>query len=131
MTMRRRLVYLTLFLSVLAVEVFIALYVHDSFVRPYLGDVLVVVVIYFFLRIFIPDRHPWLPGAIFLFAAAVEALQYFHLAELLGLSESPFWHTLLGSTFDGKDILCYSVGCAALAIYEWLSVRNNKFNDKL
>ena len=100
--MRRCLVYLTLFLSVLAVEVFIALYVHDSFVRPYLGDVLVVVVIYFFLRIFIPDQCSWLPGAIF-----------------------------LGSTFDGKDILCYGVGCAALAIYEWLSVRNNKFNDKL
>ena len=127
--MKRRSTDLVLFLVVLAVEVLIALFVHDSFVRPYLGDVLVVVVIYFFLRIFFPDHYPWLPGVIFIFAAAVEALQYFQLAELLGLADSPFWHTLLGSTFDWKDILCYGVGCAALAIYERSSSRKNRDDD--
>ena len=39
----------------LLTEVLIALYVHDAFVRPYIGDVLVVIVIYTFIRIFVPE----------------------------------------------------------------------------
>ncbi len=33
--------YLSLFLLLLITEVFIAVYIHDEFVRPYLGDILV------------------------------------------------------------------------------------------
>lgn len=116
---KERLFHFAVFLLLLLAEVCIALYVHDSFVRPYLGDVLVVVVLYFFLRIFIPENHIWLPGAIFLFAVLAEILQYFHLAELLGIT-NPVLRILLGSVFDVKDILCYGVGCCFLAVYEWL-----------
>jgi len=116
---KERLFHFAVFLLLLLAEVYIALYVHDSFVRPYLGDVLVVVVLYFFLRIFIPKDHIWLLGAIFLFAVLVEILQYFHLAELLGIT-NPVLRILLGSVFDVKDILCYGVGCCFLAVYEWL-----------
>ena len=118
---KKRLVNLAAFLALLAIEVLIALYVHDNFVRPYIGDVLVVIVIYFFARIFLPEKYPWLPGAIFAFATVVEILQYFRLAELLGLQNHPFWRTVLGSTFDWKDILCYGVGCIFLAAYERVS----------
>lgn len=119
---KRRFINLILFLILLTAEVLIALFVHDRFVRPYLGDVLVVIVLYFFLRIFIPERFPWLPGALFVLAALVEILQYFRLAERLGLAGSPFWRTLLGSTFDWKDLLCYGAGCAVLAVYEILVI---------
>ena len=44
-----------LFLALLATEVLIALFVHDDFVRPYLGDVLVVPVIFFLLRAAFPE----------------------------------------------------------------------------
>ncbi len=40
-----RLKYLAVFIILLAAEIVIALYVHDSFVRPYMGDMLVVAVI--------------------------------------------------------------------------------------
>lgn len=110
-----------LFIFLLAIEVLIALYVHDTFVRPYLGDVLVVVVLYFFVRIWLPEspaQSGWLPGIIFLFAAAVEALQYFHLVEILGVENNPFLRTVLGATFDIKDIVCYGAGCVLLWICE-------------
>ena len=45
---RRR--YGLVFLLLLGVEIVIALFVHDRFVRPYLGDVLVVWVVYGFRR---------------------------------------------------------------------------------
>ena len=72
---RKRLLNLALFLTMLVTEVLIALFIHDSFIRPYVGDVLVVAVVYFFLRIFIPEKYPWLPAAVFVFAAAVEFSQ--------------------------------------------------------
>ena len=72
-----------LFLALLATEVLIALFVHDDFVRPYLGDVLVVPVIFYLLRAAFPERIKLLPLYIFLFAAAVEVGQYFNIVKLL------------------------------------------------
>ncbi len=43
---KKRKVHLLTFIIVLIVEIFIGIFVHDEFVRPYIGDVLVVGVIY-------------------------------------------------------------------------------------
>lgn len=114
--MNKRIKYFLAFGLLLAVEVLIALYVHDRFVRPYIGDVLVVMVLYFFVRIFVPDRCRWLPLGIFVFAASVEVLQYFRIVELMGLSDIAFMRILVGSVFDVKDIICYGAGCLILQI---------------
>lgn len=117
--MKKRLFYFLAFILLLTVEIFIALFVHDRFVRPYIGDVLVVMVLYFLIRIFLPEGCGWLPGIIFLFATGVETLQYFRLVERLGLSDSRLMRTVLGSVYDFKDILCYGVGCVLLQIGQW------------
>ena len=109
--MRKRIVYIVLTVILLAVEVVITLYVHDRLIRPYIGDILVVVVVYTFVRIWIPDSVRLLPFYVFLFATAVEVSQYFNLVELLGVSDNRFLRILLGTSFDVKDILCYAVGC--------------------
>ena len=57
--LKKRFFNFILFMIFLVIEVLIALYVHDDFVRPYLGDVLVVVVLYFFVRIWIPEKYRW------------------------------------------------------------------------
>ena len=100
------------------IELLIALFVHDNFVRPYVGDVLVVVLIYTFVRIFLPEEVWLLPLYIFLFAAGVEVLQYFRIVEVLGLSENRVLSVVIGSVFDWKDIFCYGVGCMILGVYE-------------
>ena len=123
---KKRFFNFILFMIFLAIEVLIALYVHDDFVRPYLGDVLVVVVLYFFVRIWIPEKYRWLPGVIFVFAAAVEVLQYFRLVEILGVENNVFLRTILGSTFDFKDIVCYGVGCLLLGLYDWIVYKREK-----
>lgn len=122
--LKKRLYYFLAFILLLAVEIFIALFVHDRFVRPYIGDVLVVIVLYFLVRIFVPEGCRWLPVLIFLFATGVELLQYFRLVERLGLSDNRLMRTLLGSVFDVKDILCYGVGCMLLQIGQWVYRRN-------
>lgn len=112
--------YALLFAGLLAVEVFIALCVHDRFIRPYLGDVLVVAVVYAFLRILWPTGLPWLPAGVALFAVAVEVGQAFHLVDRLGLGRIPFFRVLLGATFDWADILCYLAGGCLIYFAEYL-----------
>ena len=117
-TVTKRIKYLFATLILLAIEVMIAMFVHDKIIRPYVGDVLVVVVIYTFLRILIPEKCGMLPLYIFVFAAMAEVLQYFHIVERLGLEGNRFLSVLIGTVFDIKDIVCYGVGCLLLAGYE-------------
>lgn len=118
-TNKKRMIYIIATLVLLGIEVCIALFVHDAFVRPYVGDMLVVVVIYTFIRIFIPEKIRLLPLYVFIFAAGVEFLQLIGIVEILGLSDNRFLSVLIGSVFDIKDIVCYGIGCIILGFYEW------------
>lgn len=111
------------FVCLFLIEAAIALWVHDRFIRPYIGDVLVVVLVYVFVRIFIPSGLRHLPLYVFLFAACVEGLQHFHLVELLGLQGCRAARIILGSVFDWIDIACYGVGCLGLAMFEHITAR--------
>ncbi|MCH5192045.1 MAG: DUF2809 domain-containing protein [Oscillospiraceae bacterium] len=117
-----RLAYVVATLLLMITEVLIALYVRDNFIRPYVGDVLAVILIYTFIRIFIPEKCRILPILIFIFAACIEILQYFDLVSILGVENNTFLRILLGSVFDLKDIVCYAVGCIVLGIYEIIRV---------
>lgn len=114
---RQRLRYAAAFVVLLMIECYIALFVRDAFIRPYIGDVLVVVLIYCLIRIVVPVGIKGLPFYVFLLAAAVEISQYFQLAKLLSLDQYKLMHVILGSTFDVKDIICYGAG--ALLIWLW------------
>ena len=117
---KERIKYAAIFIVLLCIEVLIALFVHDNIIRPYVGDMLVVILIYFALRVIIPTECKLLPLWVFLFAAFIEVLQYFNFVKILGLGDSAFFSILLGSTFDIKDILCYGVGSACLFIYDYI-----------
>nr|WP_314462454.1 DUF2809 domain-containing protein [uncultured Clostridium sp.] len=125
-----RIKYAIAFVLLLFVEVMIALYVHDTFIRPYVGDMLVVILVYSFTRIFIPERCSLLPLYVFIFAAGVEVLQYFKLVQVLGLENNRFLRIVLGSVFDIKDIACYGVGCIMLEALERIKSRKILFKQK-
>lgn len=119
----QRIKYALVFAILLFIEVMIALYVRDSFVRPYVGDILVVILIYCFIRMFLPDKIRLLPLYIFIFATGVEILQYFNIVEILGLENNTFLSLLIGSVFDIKDIGCYGVGCLILGGAEFVKAK--------
>ena len=115
MTKRRttqRAHYWLAFFLLLVTEICIACFVRDNFVRPYVGDILVTVLLCCLCRAIFPRFAPAVP--VFLFAAAVEGLQWLDLAEMLGL-EGTALGIILGSTFDWKDLLCYGLGCLLFA----------------
>ena len=81
---RIRLWYSAVFLILLILEVCIALFVSDRFIRPYGGDILVTVLLCAFFRTFFLHL-PRLPLWVFLLALAMETGQYFDFVSLLGL----------------------------------------------
>ena len=93
-----RLIFALCALVLLGVEILIGLFVRDSFVRPYLGDALVVILIWCVVRVVIPDRCVWLSGALFMFAVLVEVSQIFPLCDVLGI-ENRLIRTLMGTSF--------------------------------
>ena len=107
--MKKRLICAGIFAAVLGIEILIALFVHDKFVRPYLGDVLAVVCVYFFARILLQSKPRYLSIFVTVFAFTVEFVQLTPLSEHL---PSPL-SVIVGGTFDFKDLLCYFVGGAA------------------
>jgi len=112
---RARPIYFLLFAFLFLVEILIALYVRDDFVRPYVGDVLVTVLICSIVRALFLYKIKALPLWVFLFALAVEIGQYLDIVSLLRLDDIPFFSILIGTTFSFADIICYATGCLLFA----------------
>ena len=109
----KRVIYIAVFCGLLAVEICIALFVHDAFVRPYVGDMLVTLLLCCMCRVVFPDKARLLPVFVFLFAAFVVIGQYFDVVALLGLADNRLLSIALGRTFSWLDLICYAAGCMA------------------
>lgn len=127
-TLRKlRCLYILLFLLLFMIEVLIAVYVHDDFIRPYIGDFLVVILLYCFVRIFTLRKIKFLSVFVFLFAVATEFLQLIDIMSILGLGGNAFFSVIIGSTFDIRDVACYFFGCLLLYV---IDIKNAKKDDK-
>lgn len=92
------------------VEVFIAAFLHDRLVRPYVGDLLAVVFLYCLAKSVAPlPAGPTVLGVLAV-AYALEALQYVHLLQHLGLAHSRIAAIVLGNHFEWIDMLAYTLG---------------------
>lgn len=118
--MKPRLGYLIAAAVLLAVEIWIGMYVCDAFIRPYGGDILVAVLLCCLWRCVFPKGSPRMPVYMFLFCAAVEAVQLLELPRRLGI-EGTVLGILMGSSFSWLDLLCYGAGCVLFAVAErWI-----------
>ena len=112
--MSRRRGYLIALLILLGAELLIGAFVRDAFIRPYGGDILVAVLLCCMWRCIFPTGSPWMPLWVLGLCAGVEFLQLLNLPDRLGF-ESTALAIALGTSFDWKDLVCYSVGCAIFA----------------
>ncbi len=92
------------------VEVLIAKFLDDAFIRPCGGDILVVILIYYFVKSFVRIKPLYLALGVLFFAYMVEVGQYFKMVEVLGLQDYKVMRIVLGTSFSWGDILCYTVG---------------------
>lgn len=111
--MKKRLPYIIIFLVIFAVETCIALFVHDDFVRPYIGDVIVMWAVYCLAQIILGGRFGSYKVAIgsLIFAFFVEFLQKLRIVDVLGI-KSPVLRTIIGTSYSTADLFCYIAGTA-------------------
>lgn len=109
--MKKRIPYIISFFVLLTVEIIIGVFVRDEFIRPYVGDILVTVLLCCLCRCAKPEGVPWLPVWVLLFSALVECAQLIKIPALDGT----LLGIILGSTFDVADLVCYAIGCALFA----------------
>jgi hypothetical protein len=108
--------YFLLAIILFGIEVLIAKFAHDRIVRPYIGDLLVVILIYCFVKSFLDTPYLITAIAVLTFSYVIETLQYFHIVEILGLEKSKLASTVIGTSFAWEDIAAYTVG-SAMVIY--------------
>ncbi|MGM9509716.1 DUF2809 domain-containing protein [Larkinella sp. GY13] len=113
-----RLHYFIATILLFITEVLIALFLNDEFIRPYVGDFLVVILLYCFLRSFLNTAV--LPTALFVlvFSYTLEVLQYFNLVELLGLQQYKLARIVIGTSFEWIDLLAYTLGVLFIVYLE-------------
>ena len=112
-------------LVILAIEVLIALFVRDAIVRPYVGDVLAVVLVYLVLRAVTPLGVIVAAGISLVIAVAVEVAQALNLLGALGLSDNTLARVILGGSFDWLDIAAYTTGALIVLAVELLRGRRH------
>jgi hypothetical protein len=117
---RFSLKYFILSLLLFITEVLIALYVNDAFVRPYVGDYLVVIFIYCVVRTFIKASVLITAAGVLLFSYVIEVLQYFHFVNLLGLEHNTIARVALGTSFAWSDLVAYTLGIFTVILMERL-----------
>ena len=117
-TLKFNKTYFALAVLIFITEVMIALFVHDLFIRPYVGDVLVVILIYCFVKSFLD--LPVLPTALAVleFSFVIETLQFFEIVNRLGLQDSKFANTVIGNSFAWIDMLAYIIGIILILCFE-------------
>ena len=110
--------YFGLFVLIFIIEVLIALFIRDNFIRSYFGDVLVVILIYCFAKSFF--NLPILTAAtgVLLFSFIIEFLQYCKIVNTLGLEKSALARTVIGTSFAWLDIASYVAGFVILLVVE-------------
>ena len=98
-------------LLLFAVEVLIGLFAH-GFLRDYVGDLLVVILLYTLARTVFPLKPKFgvlLPTLILLFAFGVEFLQLWGFCDRFGI-ENKLLRVIIGTGFSWLDMLCYVIG---------------------
>ena len=108
----------------LAIEIIIGAFA-SGWVRNYLGDVLVVVLLYTIFRTFSPNKpDQWfiIPSGVLLFSFAVEFLQLWGFCDRFGIT-NPLLRIIIGTGFSPVDLMCYIIGVIPCYVSEYVISR--------
>lgn len=104
-------------LALLVVEVCIALFVRDRIVRPFVGDLLAVMLVHFALRATLPLGPRLAAGIALMVAVMVELGQLIGILHWIGLADNPIARIVFGTGFDPLDFAAYAAGAlVAIAV---------------
>ena len=122
---KRRVGWAVTGVIILAIEIYIAIFIKGGFIRHHIGDVLATAMLYAFGRAIFRASPINLAIVVFIISLFIEALQHLKILEILGVKSSTL-RIIFGGTFDWTDIICYLVGCILAYMFENLYMQKSK-----
>lgn len=113
-----RAIYVSAALVLLVIEVVIALFVRDGFVRGYVGDILAVTFVYAMLRAATTRGVGTSLVATLIIAFVIELAQAADLLSMVGLVDNAVARIVFGGVFDVLDLAAYLAGAAIVVMIE-------------
>lgn len=109
--MKRRIICFSIAALCFVICYIIVIGFSDSpIIRGFLGDIVVIFLIYFFIKGFYPFKPIKLTVFTILLAYATEFMQYLNVIKFLGLEHNAMAQLVLGAVFDPLDLLAYTIG---------------------
>ena len=121
----KRVIWSVIGIIILAIEIYIAIFIKGGFIRHYIGDVLATAMLYAFGRAIFRVAPINLAICVFVISLFIETAQYLKILEILDVKSSTL-RIIFGGTFDWTDIICYLAGCILAYLFENLSMQKNK-----
>ena len=123
--MRFNSTYFVSFCVLLVVEITIAYFLNDVIIRPFIGDVFVVMLIYCLASTFLASNSNDIKTNVFpiaigvlVFACFIEMLQATNFLTYFRLNDNRLLRIMLGSVFDYWDFLAYALGFGGILLIE-------------
>lgn len=120
--------YFLLTVLLFGIEVLIALFAHDRIIRPYVGDYLVVILIYCFVKSLLNLPVMATAVGVLLFSFTIEMLQYLNFIAFIGLENNHLANVVIGNSYQWIDLVAYVLGIITVIIIERLCLLLSK-ND--
>lgn len=120
------IIFILLFLT----EVMIAIFMHDAIIRPFFGDFLAVIALYYLMKSFLKFSELTLVLSSLLFAYFLEILQFFDFLNYSGLKQYKIIAIVLGTSFAWGDIVAYTLG-ALFVVFSEKQLKNQAIQNTL
>lgn len=116
--------YFLIFILIFIIEVCIAIYIKDNFIRPYFGDYLVIFLVYYFAISFINTNKNKIALGVLIFAFVVEIIQYFQILSYFNLEKNRILRVVAGNTFSFEDLLIYTLAFLTIIFFNYYSLKS-------
>ncbi len=117
--------YLVISILLLIVELIIAIFVNDQFIRPIFGDYLASILLFYMIATISKLSETKIALITLLISYTIEILQYIHLLELLHLDKIKILNIVLGNSFSWTDMLAYTLGIlTVLLIHNFKKIKS-------
>ena len=119
------MVYFSLTISCfIACILIVVLFNNNQLVRGFIGDIIVIWIIYFFAKAFYDFNAIKLAIFTLVVAFTTELLQYLDFITYIGIEHNTIARLILGAVFDPYDLIAYTIGAVLVYIVDTRLIRN-------
>ncbi|WP_044403435.1 DUF2809 domain-containing protein [Lacinutrix sp. Hel_I_90] len=115
------------FYTLLLVEIAIALLLKTGFIRHTVGDFLVVILLYCFIKSFLDLKIIYTALSVLFIAYTIEFLQLYNILTYLNLRGNTLAGLILGTSFSIPDLVAYTLGIICIA---FIDLKKSKTRQK-